>query len=471
MESRISRKTFQSRFDEMMRQLHQGIASGHYAPGSYLPAESALAQQFSLSNKSVRKGLEQLAEDGLIQKINKVGNRVAERAERPQAIVTLGYTATIERDYELAHLIADFESLHPWIKVQTVQYTAEPYTPPNSFCKLIRSYLDNSIFDVITLNQNNFQELHENNMISLLEPLQPEGGEYGFLTSAFTHHGQLFVQPIAFSPVVLCYNRRHFSQLDLPEPDSSWTWRELQRCSDIIADPEARYGFYFYLMSENRWPIFLLQSEPGRSGHAASGHEWLNGIRLVQRLIQNDRSYPGFITESSDDVNSLFLQGKVSMIVSSYFGMNDFKNTDIDYDVAPLPYLDRPATLQIISGMAISRKAKQKEEARLLAAYFASPRAQQLIRDLTLSIPANKKIAEAPPAPDAAKLNRPPHEAMFRELFPTLKLHRDLGLSVANQHALRVLMKQFWSGMIDEAALANQLEMLKRGSEGGQARG
>jgi len=464
MESRISRKTFQSRFDEMMRQLHQGIASGHYAPGSYLPAESALAQQFSLSNKSVRKGLEQLAEDGLIHKINKVGNRVTERAERPQAIVTLGYTATIERDIELAHLIADFESLHPWIKIQTVQYTAEPYMPPNSFHKLIRPYLDNGIFDVITLNQNNFQELHETNMISLLEPLLPEGGEYGFLTSAFSHQEQLFVQPITFSPVVLCYNRLHFSQLDLHEPDSSWTWSEFQRISDIITDPETRYGFYFYLMSENRWPIFLLQSELARDGHVA--HEWLNGIRLVQRLTQNDRSYPGFITESSHDVNSLFLQGKVSMIVSSYFSMNDFKNTEIDYDVAPLPYLDRPATLQIISGMAINRKAKQKEEARLLVDYFASPRAQQLIRDLTLSIPANKRIAEAPPATDTARLNRPPHEAMFRELFPTLKLHRDLGLSVSSQHALRVLMKQFWSGMIDETSLVNQLETLSRDNAG-----
>ncbi|RAV08470.1 extracellular solute-binding protein [Paenibacillus contaminans] len=463
MKNKVSRKTFQDRLDDMVRQLRQDISSGRYAAGSFLPSESALAEQFRLSNKSVRKGLEQLVEEGAIVKINRVGNRVAEHARQLKTVVTLGCASSIERDFELAKLLDDFQKLHPWIEVKTINYAAETSSGPHSFVKMARAYLEAGLIDVMTLNQNNLQEMFEQNAHDCLEPLEPPADVYPFVVSPVTFDGTTYMQPVSFSPVLLCYNRTHFRDAGLPEPDSSWSWKELRRVAESIAVPEERYGFYFYLLSENRWPIFLMQSEPG-TGHKpdeSTANGWLNGIRLVRDII-SDRIMPGYLTESSDDVNQLFLQGTVSMILSSYFSMNEFKHTDIDYDISPLPVLNRSASLMVIIGLVVSRNAKNKEAAKLLVSYFASHRAQQLIRDLTTSLPVIKSIAEGAPSPEAPPLNRPPHEAMFRELFPSFRLHRDLNLSVADQLSLRSVLKRYWSGMNDEASLLEQIAVLNR---------
>jgi hypothetical protein len=51
---------------------------------------------------------------------------------------------------------------------------------------------------------------------------------------------------------------------------------------------------------------------------------------------------------------------------------------------------------------------------------------------------------------------------MFRELFPSFRLHRDLNLSVADQLSLRSVLKRYWSGMNDEASLLEQIAGLSR---------
>ncbi|WP_409345787.1 extracellular solute-binding protein [Paenibacillus sp. MBLB4367] len=459
MKNKASRKTFQDRLDEMVRQLRHDMASGRYPAGSFLPSESTLATQFQLSNKSVRKGLETLVEEGAIVKINRVGNRVAEQVRQQRTVVTLGCASSIERDLELTRLIADFEELHPWIEVKTVNYAIEFSAAPQSFVKMAASYLEAGLIDVTTLNSANLQEMYEQDALGCLEPLDASAEAYSFVTSPVTFDGTMYMQPVSFSPIVLCYNKAHFREAGLPEPDSSWSWSELLRTAKTIAKPGERFGFYFYLMSENRWPIFLLQS--GSHAPASEAADWMNGLRLVQAIISDPHVIPGYITESSDDVNQFFLQGNVSMIMSSYFSMNEFKHVDIEYDISPLPFLDRSATLQIIIGMAISRQAKNKDAAKLLVAYFASRRAQQLIRDHTTSLPVTKSIAEGPPSRDAAPLNRPQHEAMFRELFPTFRLQRDLNFTAAAQLTLRNLLKRYWSGIIDEASLLNQIDELR----------
>lgn len=61
-----SRKTFKSRLNFMVKRLRADILSGVYRQGEFLPSEKELVSQFQLSNKSVRKGLEQLIAEQLI---------------------------------------------------------------------------------------------------------------------------------------------------------------------------------------------------------------------------------------------------------------------------------------------------------------------------------------------------------------------------------------------------------------------
>lgn len=464
MKKRVSRATFRERMDLMMAELRRDIADGRYATGHYLPSESALAKQYQLSNKSVRKGLEQLVEEGLIVKVNRVGNKVIGPDSRTAVTVTMGCSESIERDFEMQRLLAEFHERYPSVKVQCVPIRHA--AAPAGFRHAVEPYLAGGIVDVMTMNHMNFLEFAENGLLDLLEPVREAKDVYPFLRDAFSFEGVLYVRPIAFSPVVLCYNRDHFRKADMPEPDSTWTWRDTIRAAERLARPGERHGIYFYLLSENRWTAFLLQSgekfEWNEEGECdIRGTRLLESINTIKELISHPHLFPNYLTESSDDVNQLFIQGKVSMILSSYFSLNELKHTKVPYDISLLPYFDRPAVLTVPIGVAVARHSRQKEAAQLVANFFASHVVQQRIRELTVSIPACKPVAEQV-YDEKVKINRPPHYAMFREHIPTFRLQKHLNLTTAQFHIVRSVLKKYWSGMIDEDVLCEEIKMRLR---------
>lgn len=97
MTSKPSRTTFRQRLDEMVTVLRDDIITGRRAAGDYLPSEVALAEQFQLSKNSVRKGLERLVEEKLIEKVPRVGNRIADPGPQAQCCCGSDITAPSSR--------------------------------------------------------------------------------------------------------------------------------------------------------------------------------------------------------------------------------------------------------------------------------------------------------------------------------------------------------------------------------------
>jgi len=456
MQGKPSRKTFRSRLDEMVNQLRKDIMNGNIKSGTYLPSETSLADQFHLSNKTVRKGLDQLVLEGLIVKIHRIGSMVTEPAQRSVITITLACTYSIERDLELTKLIHDFETEYPSIRVKTILITSD-------YTLFVKDNMDSGMIDVFTMNHLNFQEFKEAGILPLLEPLPINDGIYTFLTKSFTYEDKLYVQPLIFSPIVLCYNKTHFQDASLPEPDGSWTWDDLLRSAAILSGINQRYGFYFHLLSENRWPVFLLQSGEkftwDANGHCdISGSRLLDSIKLCKMIIHNKDIFPQYMSEGSHDVDQLFSQGKISMMLTNYMSMNDYKHLNLPYDISPIPYIEDPKTLTVMIGMAVNTFSKEKEAAQLFIQHLSSEKSQRLILNQTLSIPSIKAVAESVDLDDAYDLNRPTRFPMFREGLGTMRRHHDLNLTVAGFKILRNLLKMYWSQMIDEEALCIQIK-------------
>lgn len=457
------RKSFPHRLQHMVDRLRADILNGVYMPGDYLPSEMALAKQFHLSNKSVRKGLETLVGESLIVKIDRVGSRVADLFPDASVTLSFGYSSSIERDFGLSWLLDDFRNLYPSIRIKAL-----PLRSITDYVSTVKQYMDNGIVDVFTLNNLDFQTIVDNGHTGLLEPFGYDAQAYRFAQDAFVCGEALFAKPVVFSPMVLAYNRAHFQAADVPEPDGSWTWNDVVHHAAALTESGKRHALYFYLLSDNRWPAFLLQSgmrfEPEPDGSfRLDGTRLMDSIRLCKQLIDNRVVFPSYWSENSNDVHELFKQGKVSMVLTNYMTINDFKDTDLDYDISPLPFMYEPRSLLNVIGVAVSRRSKQKKAATLLADYLASPRAHQLIRDKTLSLPALKRVAEAPAARSDG-MNRPSRYYLFREIMFSYRLHRELNLSMASFNALRRLLKAYWSDLIDEPTLCEQAADLLRGN-------
>ncbi|MDF2718610.1 MAG: GntR family transcriptional regulator, partial [Paenibacillus sp.] len=320
-----SRKSFDARLKRMVDRLRADIRNGTYSPGDYLPSEKALTEQFQLSNKSVRKGLETLIGEGLIVKLDRVGSRVTDSAPGASITLTLGYTSSIERDIALSALLDDFHTLHPSIRVKPLQVKSV-----SNYLSAVKEYMDNGLIDVFTLNNLDYQSVLDKGDLKRLQRLDTDPQLYRFAQEAFLYEGKPYARPLVFSPIILAYNRTHFRNSGVPEPDGSWTWEDAMRHAAALTEPGQRHGLYFYLLSDNRWPAFLLQS--GDRFEADAGNDFrladsrlLESIRLCKRIISDPGIFPNYMSENSDDVNELFKQGKVSMIMTNYMTINDFK--------------------------------------------------------------------------------------------------------------------------------------------------
>src|SRR5690606_13343860 len=113
-------------------------------------------------------------------------------------------------------------------------------------------YLDQAQIDVFTLNNTDFQSIVDCDQLHLLESLQTDRNLYPFTEDAFNYDQTLYAKPLVFSPIVLAYNRKHFREANVPEPDSSWTWDDCLRYATELTAAGDIFGLYFYLLSDNR---------------------------------------------------------------------------------------------------------------------------------------------------------------------------------------------------------------------------
>ncbi|MEF3312840.1 extracellular solute-binding protein [Paenibacillus sp. GYB004] len=440
-----SRTTFKERLDHMVKTLRHDIAAGKYQIGEYLPSEANLVDMFSLSINSVRKGLNQLVAEGIIVKKKKVGNMVVKAPGSECVTITFGYHLSMDGIADINCLISEFEAKHPHIKVVPVQLSILNYN------EIVKNYMNNDMLDVVTIRETELQTYEERGELDLLEPSEVNSGAYSFLLDTFSREGVLYACPFVFSPVILCYNREHFLGKDLPEPDSSWSWDDLIRITSQLSEPPGRYGFYFNYLSEHRWPIFLLQSgKPDTT-------RWMDAVRLCKSIIANRQLFPLYAEEHDIDAMSLFLEEKVSVIMTTYFNLNLLKNARFSFDIAPVPHQNEQKTMMLAVGLAVNRWSKKKAAARELVHFLTSAEAQHHIRKRTLSIPGLKKAAEWT---GEEEMYRPSRYTMYREIIPTFRTLADLPLSADELRQLQREFKLYWSDIADEAALSEFVEQM-----------
>ncbi|RKN84944.1 extracellular solute-binding protein [Paenibacillus ginsengarvi] len=452
MDPKHSRATFRSRLDELVSTLRDDILSGKRPAGEFLPSEKRFAEQYNLSNQSVRKGLDILAAEKLIERIPRVGNRVLGLPEHNRVTVKLGYHLSIMAEAKLEQLLAQFEQQHPHIRVQLVPM------PVTDF-HVLQPYMDNGLVDVITLSHNNFREFADRDHLETLEPLPSNDDTYPFLAKPFIVRKKLLVQPFLFSPVILTYNRDHFREQNIPEPDSSWTWQDLFAAAAKLTIPDERIGFYYPFLSPNRWPLLFLQHDSkfrrDGDGRARLDDSVLEAFRFGKELR---KQFPFLsMTSSYGETEKLFVQGKVSMVINSYFHLNLFPQGQLDYDIASVPHFGDPRTLLLCVGLAVNRYSPVKEAALRLVQFLSSPQTQLAIRQKTLSLPSSRSAAEWNGEDMRA---RPSRFTLFREIIPSYRLFTDLDVTEMELKAIAHEAKLFWFELQTEEELRAALGRL-----------
>nr|WP_198618765.1 trehalose operon repressor [Staphylococcus canis] len=180
----------QSKFKYIYEQLRQRILDGTYSNGSQIPSEHQLVEAFNVSRETVRKSLNMLVSEGLIQKIKGKGSVVIYQGMTEFPFAELVSFKEVQQQLGMSYetIVAVFEQIKarevPHVKSalqlenNTNLWHIVRYRQLNGVTKII-----DEDYCLVSLLPNLTEEIMTD---SLYEYIEREGHEIGFSSKSIT---------------------------------------------------------------------------------------------------------------------------------------------------------------------------------------------------------------------------------------------------------------------------------------------
>ncbi|MBZ9908824.1 sugar ABC transporter substrate-binding protein [Mesorhizobium sp. BR115XR7A] len=214
--------------------------------------------------------------------------------------------------------------------------------------------------------------------------------------------GKTYGLPIAASARAMYYNKELFEKAGIAKPPATWT--ELQEDARKIK-AQGAFGFglqgkeietdvyYYYAMWSQGTEIL---NKDGTSGLSTPGA--LEAAKLYKSMIDEGLTEPGVTSNNREDVQNLFKQGKVGMMITAPFLSNQIKDEapSLKYGVAAIPAGPTGArgTYGVTDSMIMFKNSKNKDEAWKLMDFLFTTEQRAKFTQGEGFLPVNKEEAK-----------------------------------------------------------------------------
>ncbi|RUW54205.1 MULTISPECIES: sugar ABC transporter substrate-binding protein [unclassified Mesorhizobium] len=214
--------------------------------------------------------------------------------------------------------------------------------------------------------------------------------------------GKTYGLPIAASARAMYYNKELFEKAGIAKPPATWT--ELQEDARKIK-AQGAFGFglqgkeietdvyYYYAMWSQGTEIL---NKDGTSGLGTPGA--LEAAKLYKSMIDEGLTEPGVTSNNREDVQNLFKQGKVGMMITAPFLSNQIKDEapSLKYGVAAIPAGPTGArgTYGVTDSMIMFKNSKNKDEAWKLMDFLFTTEQRAKFTQGEGFLPVNKEEAK-----------------------------------------------------------------------------
>ncbi|RWO41131.1 MAG: sugar ABC transporter substrate-binding protein [Mesorhizobium sp.] len=216
--------------------------------------------------------------------------------------------------------------------------------------------------------------------------------------------GKTYGLPIAASARAMYYNKELFEKAGIAKPPATWT--ELQQdARKIKALGSGTFGFglqgkeietdvyYYYAMWSQGTEIL---NKDGTSGLSTPGA--LEAAKLYKSMIDEGLTEPGVTSNNREDVQNLFKQGKVGMMITAPFLSNQIKEEapNLKYGVAAIPAGPTGArgTYGVTDSIIMFKNSKNKDEAWKLLDFLFTTEQRAKFTQGEGFLPVNKEEAK-----------------------------------------------------------------------------
>ncbi len=441
---------FKQKYDYLLQHLRTRILSSELKPDDYLPSENDLAEQFHISRPSVRKIIAELAQEGLVETVHGRGSIVRGPDIEGGLIRLKLYWYSPSPEYTMIErIVAGFNEQYRHIKVDIIPIDIEHYYRG--------VLLSEEQPDLIGFSSNFLINLMEQGIEQILTPMdqlqiQPEiDACHSKLLRSLTADKRLYAVPIAFSPIVLVYNKALFRKAGVELPSNEWTWDDLLEAAIQLTQSSGerveQYGFALSAPN-NRWPHFVFQNggQFVRNGRFILNNKKLfEAVHYIQNLIYKYKVSPLYTMGGTAEGDELFEREKVAMVMTTYYFLEGFKKSGIDWDLVAFPRGRQNASFVTTTALGVGKNCKYPEAASVLIRYFLSKPVQAQIKQSSFSIPAHKEVSVSRqyPHPDIPGEGYYAFESVVDHAFSM----NDLGLPLAQFVQMRKRMSLVWSNM------------------------
>ncbi len=221
-----------------------------------------------------------------------------------------------------------------------------------------------------------------------------------FMSSAVTasqYKGVSYGFPVSFATLALFYNK------DLL-PEAPKTFEQIIQFSSTFNDPkENKYALLWDVQNYYESRMFLTLYGAYEFGNGGTDAKDLGinsalaqrGLAAMKMLRTANNSNPSDM-RNPQVRRGLFSEGKVGAIIDGPWAIQGYKNSGVNFGVAPIPMLggEQPRTFSTVREAVVSSYSQYPKAAQLFAAYLTSDKMLMKRYDMTQSIPPVSALME-----------------------------------------------------------------------------
>ncbi|WP_054859794.1 extracellular solute-binding protein [Gracilibacillus sp. JCM 18860] len=296
----------------------------------------------------------------------------------------------------------EFKKVHPEIEVELVNLPdGEEYSQKQTVMMSAKTP-----YDVIQFAEESYQFASRGVLEDLTPYIEEDGLDldqfYPVAIDAYTHDGKVYGLPLRVGSVIMLYNKDLFDQHDLEYPNENWTWDDVVKAGEKIANPEE--GIFGMNPIGGWWASTsqTLQSfgggvlnEEKDAFHLDSPPESRKAIEFMKEVTW-DKDIAPSSTQIPEGID-LWTSGKIAMmidgpwhILSSQANIKEF-----DWDMTTAPAGSQDATPIFSNAFHMAKDSKVKDAAWEVIKFWTGEEAQKILAQEHGDTPTNKEIAES----------------------------------------------------------------------------